>query len=270
VGGFCFGAGQVCFALSLKSLGMGIAFIINIGLGTALGFLLPLLTLHPDKIWTQSGVMSLLGICCIILSLCISYYAGSQRDKQKKETQETYQHQTLKKNTYILGVVLAILAGVFSGGQNYTFALTSDMQQLALSAGANSWVAAIIMWPPFLVCAFIPYLSYMLYLHVKKASFSFYRKSSFLRNYSLVVSTSIIWFCGLFLYSKSSMLIGDLGPVLTWPLSMSLIILTSNFWSWRNREWAGCRLAVKRNAILSIVVLVVAVAILAYSADLSS
>jgi len=51
VGGFLFGAGQVCFALALNAIGLGLGFIINIGLGTALGFLLPWLPLllfgHP-------------------------------------------------------------------------------------------------------------------------------------------------------------------------------------------------------------------------------
>jgi L-rhamnose-H+ transport protein len=144
------------------------------------------------------------------------------------------------------------------------------MQQVALSAGADSLVSAIIIWPPFLACGFIPYLAYMLYLHGKKASFSVYSKPLLSRNYSLIVATSVLWFCGLVFYSKASLLIGDLGPILTWPLSMALIILTSNFWSWRHREWVGCRLAIRRTALLSIGVLIIAVAILAYSTSLSN
>lgn len=268
-GGFLFGAGQVCFALALNAIGLGLGFIINIGLGTALGVLLPLITLHADKICTPAGITSLIGICFMIISLLISYCAGRQRDKEKQSHQTSSQSQTLKKSAYTLAIILAILAGVFSAGQNYAFALTSDMQQAALSAGADSLVAAIIIWPPFLVCGFIPYAIYMLYLHRKNASFGVYRKPQLFRNCIFGIVMGFFWFGSLTLYSKASLLIGDLGPVVAWPLFMALIILTSNFWGWRHQEWAGCRPTVKRNALLSVGMLVIAVAILAYSAGLS-
>jgi L-rhamnose-H+ transport protein len=269
VGGFSFGAGQVCFALALNSIGLGLGFILNIGLGTALGFLLPLLTLHADKLFSPAGITSIAGIFLIIISLLVSYRAGSQRDKEKLSTQ-TASQQTLKKTAYSLGVLLAILAGVFSAGQNYTFALTGHMQQVALSSGADSLVASVIIWPPFLTCGFIPYALYMLYLHRKNNSFKAYGESHFLKNSIFGIVMGAFWFGSLTIYSKVSLMIGDLGPVVAWPLFMALIILTSNFWGWQHKEWTGCHPAVKRNALLSVVILVAAVVVLAYSANLSN
>lgn len=264
VGGFLFGAGQVCFALALRTIGLGLGFVINIGLGTGLGSLLPLLTLDTNSMFTQAGMISLAGIVFIIFGLLLSYSAGNLRDKAAKATPS----QTTKKSVYQLSVLLAILAGIFSAGQNYTFALTGNMHQMAIAAGANTLVSSIIIWPPFLTCSFIPYAIYMLYLHKKNNSFQRYRESKF-QNSALGIVMAFFWFGSLAIYSKASLTIGTLGPVIAWPLFMVLIILTSNFWSWRHKEWEGCSAVIKRRVAASIISLVVAVMVLTYSASLT-
>jgi L-rhamnose-H+ transport protein len=260
IGGFLFGAGQVCFALALRTIGLGLGFVINIGLGTGLGSLLPLLTLDSHSIFTPAGITTMIGLAFIVVGLLLSYSSGKQRDQALKTTQT--------KTFYQLGAFLAILAGVFSAGQNYVFAATSSMHDMALAAGADPLIASIIIWPPFLTCSFIPYAIYMLYLHSNNNSFKHYRQG-FFQNNILGIVMAFFWFGSLAIYSKASLLIGSLGPVIAWPLFMVLIILTSNFWSWRHKEWEGCSVEIKRRALLSISALVVAVFILTFSAYLA-
>jgi hypothetical protein len=263
IGGFLFGLGQMCFALALRTIGLGLGFVINIGLGTGLGCLLPLLTLNANRIYTPAGMVTIAGIGLIILGLLLSYSAGRQRDKAAQAT------TTHKSSAYHFSILLAILAGLFSAGQNYTFALTGNMHELALAAGADPLSASIIIWPPFLTCSLIPYMLYMLYLHKKNDSFKRYRESGIFTNNLLGIVMAFFWFGSLAIYSKASLMIGALGPVIAWPLFMVLIILTSNFWSWRHKEWDGCSTEIKRRMIASIACLVFAVMVLTYSASLS-
>ncbi len=265
VGGFLFGIGQICFALAMRTIGIGLGFVINIGLGTGLGFLFPLVFLHPEAIWTSFGLVTLIGIIFIIGGLLLSYYAGHQRDLSKKFNPETL----AAKSSYKLGVLFAIIAGIGSAGQNFTFALTSNMQQLALVAGVKMLAAAIVIWPAFLTCAFIPYGVYMLYLHGKNTSFNAYKTPNSARNYGFAVIMAILWFGSLIAYSQAALWIGSTGPIVAWPLFMVFIILTSNFWGWKSKEWAGCSADIKRHVFLAMVLLVVAVVILAYSAVLT-
>lgn len=263
-GGFLFGVGAVCFALALKSIGFGLGFLINIGLGTGLGFLVPLLVFHAEKIFTPFGVSTLVGLVFIVVGFLISYHAGHKRDRW-------VQGQTMEGSSkYRLSILFAMVAGIFSAGQNFIFAMTADMQQLALAAGFNSLAAAVLIWPVFLSCSFVPYAIYMLYLHKKNHSFSLYRAPGSLRNIGFVIVMGVFWYGSVALYSESSLLIGELGPIVAWPLFMVLIILASNFWGWRHNEWEGCPAGVQRQALLSIAALVVAVLILAYSATLSN
>ena len=76
----------------------------------------------------------------------------------------------------------------------------------------------------------------------------------------------LFWCGSLILYSKASQLIGILGPVIGWPLFMAFIILTSNFWGWQQGEWQQA--PAKSKALLSkgIILFVVAVVVLGYSA----
>ncbi len=261
-GGLLFGTGQVCFAQAMNLIGISLGFVLNIGTGTALGTLLPLIILNPKSILTAPGVITLIGIAIIFLGLGLSYSAGKKRDQEKL----TNSSKQLTKNRYMLGFILAVLAGVFSSGQNFSFALTSNMHQIASNSGADSLTASIIIWPPFLTCCFIPYALYMLYLHRKNDSFLNYRKQGNINNNFLGLMMAIFWFGSLMIYSKASLLIGSLGPVIVWPLFMVLIILTSNFLAWMHDEWSESSSAIKNRLFSAVGTLVVAVIVIATAA----
>ena len=263
-GGASFGIGQVCFARSLKMIGFGLGFVINIGLGTALGFLLPLMTLHPEKIFTVFGAVTLIGIVLIVIGLAVSWCAGKRRDSETRRTQPlapTSQYQT--------GVILAVVAGICSAIQNFTFATTGSLQTIAIHAGLNHLAASMIIWPVFLTFSFIPYALYMLYCHHQNNSFAHYKISRNAVNCLLTLIMALCWYSSLVLYSQASLLIGGLGPVVGWPLFMVLIILVSNFWGWRHHEWSHVTAGIKHQALSAIGLLVLAVVVLAYSATLT-
>ena len=165
IGGILFGVGQICFAEALKMIGLGLGFVINIGLGTGLGFFLPLVIFNTNKLFTVFGLVTIIGIILIIAGLIVSYKAGKERDTYVKQTQSQ-----ASTGQYHIGVILAVIAGLFSAGQNFTFAATSEMQKIALNAGTNELASAMIIWPIFLVFTFIPYAIYMLWLHKKNHS----------------------------------------------------------------------------------------------------
>ncbi len=263
IGGLIFGIGQICFAQALSIIGLGLGFVINIGLGTALGFFLPLALFHPEKILTSFGYTTLIGIALILLGLIISYLAGKQRDHYRRHQQLTI------SSSYQLGVILAVIAGIASAVQNFTFAATIQLQTMALQAGFNHLASAMIIWPIFLTASFIPYTIYMGYLHHKNNSYRLYQKPRTAVNCFLTLMMGLAFFLSLVLYSQASLLIGSLGPIVGWPMFMVLIILTSFFWGWRHHEWAHVPLKIQRQALSAIGILILAVGVLAYSATLT-
>lgn len=261
LGGVFFGIGQIGFALALSYIGIGLAFVINISLSTALGALVPLFLIHTKHSWDPDSFVTLLGIIIIITGLIISYLAGRRRDQLMEVEKITH-----KK--YALGVFAAIIAGLGSAGQNYSFASTTNMQELALSAGLHPLAASFIIWPGFLTAAFVPYALYMLFFNFKNKSFSVYFTGE-KRFYLYALIMAIFWFGSLVFYSKATQLIGNLGPVVIWPLFMTLIILTSNFWGWQSGEWKVADRKTKALAFAGIVFFILAVIVFGIAANLS-
>jgi L-rhamnose-H+ transport protein len=272
LGGFVFGIGQICFALALNLIGLGLGFVINLGLGIGLGFLLPLIFQHADKIMTPFGMATLAGTLLSVIGLIISNHAGILRDREKHKLQLGEEEGTaIGKNSskHTLGVILAVIAGFSSAGQNFAFSLTYSMQPLAESMGANDFGAANIIWPGFLVCGFIPYALYTLYLHNKNKSFINYRQEGTGKYHIFAIIMGLCWYSSLIFYSKASQLIGgDLGPLIGWPMFMVLIILVSSFWGWKHKEWEGCGEKPKKVMRQGLVYLILSIIVLAYSSSL--
>lgn len=263
VGGLIFGVGQIGFALAIDMIGIGLAFVINLGLSIMLGFLLPLVIQHPEYVLTPFGMVTLGGCLLAIIGLMICNKAGNLRDKAKRLAKQSNGEQY--RAIYGIGVILAIVAGLSSAGQNFSFSYTSQMQQFATHLGTHHVGAATIMWPGFLFFGSIPYIIYMLSLHVRNKSFVNFRAQGTGIYYLFALFMGIFYYASVILYSKASALVGTLGPLVVWPLFMALIILASNFWGWRSGEWTGCSAKVKKTLWFGLVFLILSVIVLGYS-----
>lgn len=260
VSGLFFGIGQVAFARAIHIIGIGLAFMITLGLSMGLGFFLPLVVQHPEQISTPFGAITLTGTLLAITGLFFSTYAGHLRDNKTVRSGA----KAHKNNAYFLGIVLAVVAGLSSAGQNFSFSLTVPMQKIATDMGATPWGAAIIMWPGFLLCAFIPYCIYMLYLLTKNHTFIKYLQPGTAKYFVYTFIMGFCWFGSIIFYSKATRLIGRVGPLVGWPLFMALIILTSYFWGWKHKEWKNATTAAKQKLWIGLILLIIAVFIFGY------
>jgi L-rhamnose-H+ transport protein len=271
-GGFAFGVGQVCFALAFDMIGMGLSFVINVGLGMSLGFLLPLLIQHPREIPTPFGLATLLGTALAILGLLFSNHAGRLRDRERKKVEAPGNMKggalQARGRRHATGVLLTVLTGLTSAGQNAVFSMTAGLQQLAARMGADSFAASSILWPGFLSSAFVPFAFYTLYLHRRNRSFALYKDAGSAKYHFFAVLMGVGWYGSLALYSKASQMIGALGPLAGWPMFMALIILTSNFWGWRHGEWEDSGASAQRVIKWGLACLVGSVVVLGCGASL--
>ena len=266
-GGTVFGVGQVCFCLALHRIGLSLSFLLNVGIATALGTLYPLITQHTSQLLTPFGISNCFGTALIVVGLWLAYQAGRQRDLN---TSPAGMAATASdKATHFSGVGLVVVSGLASAVQNITFALTQPLQADALKQGLAPLVASTAVWPGFALAAFIPYAAYMIFLLVKNQSFGQYFANNTRSYWSLALLMGVFWYGSLILYSQASLSIGELGPVIGWPMFMGLIILTSNFWGFWHGEWANCRNKTKVRLMQGMVAMVCGITVLGYSAHLA-
>src|SRR5581483_5578496 len=79
-----FGAGwgiaQVFFGLAVDAVGIALTFSVVLGLSAAIGSLIPLLRLHPDRVFTRGGLGVIAGVALVIVGVAVCAVAGGRRE----------------------------------------------------------------------------------------------------------------------------------------------------------------------------------------------
>jgi len=272
LGGIAFGIGQIAFALSFRYIGIGLAFVINISMGTSGSALIPLIW-HKGIIGTSYANLHFLGILIFVLAVSFGAAAGAARDRHKKGLDNVEEGKTkkIKAGKLLLGIVLAIIAGIGSVAQGVTYIWANPtVSKLAMSKFSQESLGSdTIAWVVIFSSAWIPYFIYFLILNLKNQNLSkIFAKRSF--NYWLITVLMGVGFWGsLIFFSKASDLIGgDLAPTIAWPLFMVFIILTSNLWSWKSGEWEHAGSSAIKKMVVSLALFVVAILVFSYSSKL--
>jgi L-rhamnose-H+ transport protein len=118
---FLFGAGlgvaQVLFGLAALCVGMALSFATTIGLGAALGTLVPILLRHPAVLKTARGEILVLGVLLMVAGVIVCSWAGRRREReQRSEAAE------VGERSYMIGIVMAAAAGLLAPMLNHSLA----------------------------------------------------------------------------------------------------------------------------------------------------
>lgn len=253
--GAAWGVAQVLFGLALDKIGMALTFSIVLGLSAAMGSLIPLLRLHADRVFTRSGFVSLAGIAVVLLGVAISAVAGKMRDRAKHT-------ETAKTANFGAGLLMAIASGICASMMNVGFAYGAPLASAAANRGANSlWVTDAI-WVPLLIGGAVPNVLYCLYLLTTRKTVANYTGETLGRNLPLAFAMGVLWFGSSVLYGIATAFLGELGPVVGWPLFMSLIVIVASVLGVWTGEWRAAGKDALRVQGLAVLVLVVAVLVL--------
>lgn len=214
VSGFIFGGAQICFSQAIKKIGFPLAFPINIGVGIILGSMFFVFFNHA--LFSRHGFVVVLSVSCVLLGLCLSYFSGKRTCL------------SAHGKHYYIGWLLSFLAGIAGGFQNISF-ITVAFYSKIFFVGLNSfWV-----WPLFLSAASIPMI---LGFYVKSDRNRFYQmkepinKFSIFKNFFLIMVMSLCFTGSLWFYSLGMQNLSGNDVIIGWPIFMTFIILTSQFW----------------------------------------
>ena len=229
-----YGIAAVCFGLGVAAIGIALNFAIALGISTAFGSLLPLLSLHPEQMFRPKGLTIEAGIIIVLLGITICAIAGRAKEQHAPESSRTADDTRFK-----VGLAFAIIAGLGSPLINFGLAFGGPLLARAAAQGASSANQANVIWPPMLTATLIPYLAYCAYLFRKNDSLKIFALPGTRFYWPLGILMGILWMSSLALFGAASSAMADMGPVLGWPLFMSSIIIVSNVWGLATGEWWG-------------------------------
>jgi L-rhamnose-H+ transport protein len=267
--GIAFGLAQVFFGLSIAAVGIALSFAIAIGLSTAFGSIVPFLTQHADKVFTREGVYFFIGIFLMLAGIVVSAAAGLEKERQLRRTIADAAGTPGKRMSFAAGLVLCILAGLGSPANNFGAAFCTSTIQRAIAIGTSSTNEYNVIWAPLLTASLVPYLIYCIYLWRKNRSFHLFGASRSGINWVYGFVMAALWMGSTAIYGVAMSRIGNMGPVLGWPLFMSVIILVSSGWGFLTGEWKGAGAKAVKIMMAAIVLLILGFCTLAYSSTLS-
>ena len=264
-GGLFFGVGQVCFSSAFKFIGIGINFVLNISIGTALTALAGL-TQVPSLIFTQYGLLQISGVLAFLIAVVLGSLACVSKNKNNLVSQTT--KNTPKTSSILIGISLSLMAGIGSACQGSSYVISNPIVSgIAQSLGYSTLSSNLLSWIIIFTAAVIPNTAYFLCIMIKNKTLKNLRSGKTLIYYFYIIVMSIFYWVPMIIFTSASIIIGGvLAPTIAWPLFMVFIILTSNMWSFIYGEWENATVNSIIKIWASITIFICAISLFSYSA----
>lgn len=253
-----FGAGwgiaQVFFGIAVDLIGVALTFSIVLGTSAAVGTLIPMISLHGDRFSSAAGCAVLVAVGLVIAGVMACAVAGRMRERALGEA---------SRKGASMGLLLAILCGLGASLMNLGIAFGTPLAATARSWGALPLNATTAIWLPLMAAGAIPNILYCVWLLRRNGTARLYHGGG--SHWALALTMALFWFGSTLLYGLAAVQLGSWGPILGWPLFMSLIVITASLLGLRAGEWKASGSRPVRIQWVGVGLLVLAVFILAES-----
>ncbi|MCF7790358.1 MAG: hypothetical protein K9M56_00025 [Victivallales bacterium] len=254
-GGVIFGIGQIFLTYAFRSIGIGVAFFINIGLGVAgTSFFSFYFYIHRFKeLQSHYRVIALLILAASIIAVCICKRLLAGLDKDEGAKYRTF-----------TGIVCAVVAGICSIVQGLTFIYINPIliKKVYFLFDATKLNADILTWFLILLFAGIPFILYFLFRIIQQSTFSTFKTVNTNKNIFLTLSMALCFWISLCFYARANSFAvnsSELYQTSLWAIFMIFIIITSTIWSCILNEWSEGPVQIKTLIWLSVFIFAIAV-----------
>ena len=226
--GFLWGIGGIMFGVSVPYIGLSLTMGIVMGLAGSAGSLIPLFQIE-DAISQPSFPYIIGGLIISLIGVAITAKAGIDRDKLINSSSNS-------KNI-LKGLLIAVTCGLLSSLLNVGFANAAPIAEKAQEFGVITRNSSLVSWVVVLWGAFIMNILYALFLLFKNNSWGTFTLKNSLNAYKWSFIAGFCWFAALGVYGQGAALLGEIGPVIGWPILLGLSLIISNYWAYNAGEW---------------------------------
>lgn len=253
--GFLWGIGGIMFGVSIPFIGISLTYGIVMGLASSVGSLIPLFQLENA---TQQAAFPivLMGVAVMLIGVIFTAIAGIQRDKLKNADN--------KSDNIVKGIIIASVSGVLSAFLNVGFANAAPIAKIAEASGVITSNSSLAAWVVVLMGAFVMNLGYAIFKLYKNRSWNSFAATNSGKAYLWAIIAGLCWFAALGVYGHGAALMGQMGPIIGWPMMLGLSLGISNIWAYRSGEWKGAEKPFKI-LLIGLLILIFASIILAYA-----
>jgi L-rhamnose-H+ transport protein len=238
--GALWGIGGLTFGLSMRYLGVALGQSLALGTCSAFGTLIPAI-LKGQNLFTDDGLILLIGVCITLAGISTIGYAGSLRAKNMTEEQKK---AAIKDFALKKGLLIALLAGVMSACFSLGLEAGDSIKNKAIELGAKSLFALNPVVFLVTIGGFITNLIYCLQQNIKNKTWNNYfcvPKNILVNNILFCALAGVLWYSQFFGLGmgKSYFEEGSVMMAFSWSILMSLNVTFSNVWGILLKEWRG-------------------------------
>jgi L-rhamnose-H+ transport protein len=232
--GFLWGIGGIMFGVSVPYIGLSLTMGIVMGLAGSVGSLIPF---FQGSNSTSDPVFSYVlgGLLISLVGVALTAKAGIDRDKLQNSNDSN------NKSNIIKGILIAVVCGVLSALLNVGFSNAAPIAKTAEDFGVITRNSSLVAWVVVLWGAFLMNALYCVYLLFKNNSWNSFNPVNSFKAYRWSIIAGLCWFAALGVYGQGAALLGDIGPVIGWPILLGLSLIISNFWAYRAGEWKNAK-----------------------------
>ena len=251
------GIAQILFGVSVKRLGLGIAYAIIVGLGAVLGTLVPLFVQQRELAKEHALILILSGVLVMSVGIFLTAWSGQIKERTAA-IPESPSHRS-----YLAAIFLAVLCGLMAPMLNYSFAFGQDIAKSAVAFGNQPVHAAYAVWPIALAGGFVPNAAYSLCLLAKNRTWALFHSTS--PDFLWSSLMGLLWMGAFALYGMSATYLGALGTSVGWGLLQIFMIMTATMAGVLTGEWKHASRSARLLLASGIAGLTVAIVLLAVS-----
>ncbi len=260
--GFAWGFGAVMFGQSVSAIGIALANTFVLAISSALGSLLPMLLLTPEKVHQRAGMTILTGIAVELLGIVLCGRAGMLRERAAAPGAAQRGDLVGKARPLAVALVLVVGSGLLSAVFNVGFALAHPISTYGMGCGLSEFASTNLIWFLMLGGGAVSNLGFCGYLLLKNKSARLFVQPGSARLYGFGLTMALLWGGSIFVYGAAAPRLGTLGASIGWPLSLATGLLVANGVGLMLGEWKGAPRRTLPWMFAGIGVLIVAIGIL--------
>lgn len=267
--GLLWGFGGLGYGLVMRYLGLSLGMAVVLGLCTVFGTLIPPIFAgeFAEKLLdTLSGNIILAGILLTLAGIIVVAMAGARKDAALSEEQKA---AAVAEFDFRKGIVVAILAGIFSACFAFGLAAGEPIKAISAEAGTGPLWTGLPVLCLVMFGGLVTNLIWCVVLIARNRSASQWigrgtaEGAPLARNLLLCAIAGTAWYFQFFFYTMGESQMGRLG-FSSWTLHMASIIIFGTLWGFAFREWKDAAPRVKAMVWAGVGILVAATIVIGY------
>lgn len=263
--GALYGIGGTAFGMAIRYVGFSLTYAISVGISCVLGTLLP--PLYEGRLGGilsgNGGNVIIIGMIAGATGIALCGMAGRMKENDQAQRQES-----IKSNSFTIGIALCILSGVLSALYGFSLAQGQPIADVAARYGAGHLQGNVI-YIFSNTGAFLSTSLYCFYLHRKNKTLQEYHHlkdahvNQLWKNYALAILTGVLWYTQFFFYGLGH---NRMGPYkfTSWAIHMILLVLISAMAGIVMQEWKNTGKRTKSMLSAALIILIGAVLVITY------